>query len=173
MKLTEAVKPFRAFTVTTVVPLRAGSGDVHEGGANETLKSGPGVTFSETRPPSKSRIRIATILCPDQHGSSRKRGGISCGLAVDDAKGLPIMVPLTVSNVTVPVRAGPPVWTGVDGRGESYAGALLNGVVGRSYGGGGAYQYNFLQAAEFLVGVAIVGGESDVPPGSEEVMSCA
>ncbi len=47
VRLTDAVKPFIAFTVTTVDPDEPGALTLTVGGANEILKSGPGVTFSE------------------------------------------------------------------------------------------------------------------------------
>ena len=47
VRLTEAVKPFVAFTVRTVVPDEPGALTLTVGGANEMLKSGPGVTVCE------------------------------------------------------------------------------------------------------------------------------
>ena len=47
VRLTEAVKPFVAFTVKTVVPDEPGALTLTVGGAKEMLKSGPGVTFSK------------------------------------------------------------------------------------------------------------------------------
>src|SRR5271156_4711617 len=50
VRLTDAVKPFVAFTVTTVVPDEPGPLTLTVGGANERLKSGPGLTVSFTDP---------------------------------------------------------------------------------------------------------------------------
>ena len=47
VRLTDAVKPFIALTVTTVDPDEPGALTLTVGGANEMLKSGPGVTFCE------------------------------------------------------------------------------------------------------------------------------
>lgn|ERR1700733_754955 len=50
VRLTDAVKPFVAFTVKTVVPVEPGALTLTVGGANEMLKSGPGFTVSFTEP---------------------------------------------------------------------------------------------------------------------------
>ena len=50
VRLTEAVKPFRAFTANTVLADEPGALTLTVGGANERLKSGPGLTVSFTEP---------------------------------------------------------------------------------------------------------------------------
>jgi hypothetical protein len=54
VRLTEAVKPFVALTVRIVVADEPGALTLTVGGANEMLKSGPGVTFSESVAPELS-----------------------------------------------------------------------------------------------------------------------
>ena len=60
VRLTEAVKPFIAFTVRTVVADEPGALTFTEAGANEMLKSGPGVTVC-----ARLASEVSSLLSPE------------------------------------------------------------------------------------------------------------